>query len=69
MGTEFTQDYIRKLKNDIANHRATVRGLEEEVRRYTAKGDQSSVRSMQEEIRRTRQTIENLESCLSNSGS
>lgn len=55
-------EYLRKIKNDIANYRATVRGLEEEVRRYERDGDANSARSMREEIRRNQQMIENLES-------
>lgn len=54
-------EYLRKIRNDIANYRATVSGLEEEIRRYQKQGDESSVRSMREEIRRTEQMIENLE--------
>lgn len=54
--------YLRKLRNDIANHRATVEGLEEEVRRYEKNGDVTSARSMREEIRRTEQMIDSLES-------
>lgn len=57
-------EYLRKIRNDIANYRATVSGLEDEIRRYQQKGDESSVRSMREEIRRTEQMIENLESQL-----
>lgn len=57
-------EYLRKIKNDIANYRATARGLEDEIQRYQQKGDESSVRSMREEIRRTEQMIENLESQL-----
>ncbi|MFZ3019053.1 MAG: hypothetical protein WA056_11415 [Gallionella sp.] len=57
-------EYLRKIKNDIANYRATVRGLEEEVRRYESDGNASSARSMREEIRRNQQMIENLESQL-----
>lgn len=57
-------EYLRKIKNDIANYRATVRGLEEEVRRYERAGDASSARSMREEIRRNQQMIDNLEAQL-----
>lgn len=57
-------EYLRKIRNDIANYRTTVSGLEDEIRRYKEKGDDSSVRSMREEIRRTEQMIENLESQL-----
>ncbi|GAB1394399.1 hypothetical protein MASR1M60_25630 [Rhodocyclaceae bacterium] len=57
-------EYLRKIRNDIANYRATVRGLEEEVRRYERAGDTSSARSMREEIRRTEQMINNLEAQL-----
>lgn len=57
-------EYLRKVKNDIANYRATVSGLEDEIRRYEQSGDESSVRSMREEIRRTQQMIENLEAQL-----
>lgn len=56
--------YLRKIQNDIANHRATICGLEEEIRRYEKKGDEVSARSMREEIRRTQQTIDNLEAKL-----
>jgi len=57
-------EYLRKIRNDIANHRATVEGLEAEIQRYQQKGDANSVHSMQEEIRRTEQTIKNLEAQL-----
>ena len=59
-----SQEYLRKIRNDIANYRATVRGLEDEIHRYQQRGDESSVRSMHEEIRRTKQMIKNLESQL-----
>lgn len=57
-------EYLRKIRSDIANYRATVRGLEDEVRRYQKAGDENSARSMREEIRRTQQMIDNLESQL-----
>lgn len=57
-------EYLRKVRNDIANYRATVRGLEDEIRRYEQRGDESSARSMREELRRTQQMIENLEAQL-----
>jgi hypothetical protein len=57
-------NYIRKIRNDIENYRATVRGLEEEVCRYKKAGDEASARSMREEIRRTEQSIANLEAQL-----
>lgn len=57
-------EYLRKIRNDIANYRATICGLEDEIARYQRAGDKDSVRSMQEEIRRTQQMIENLESQL-----
>ena len=60
-------EYLRKIRNDIANYRATVSGLEDEIRRYKEKDDDSSVRSvrsMREEMRRIEQMIENLESQL-----
>lgn len=59
-----SSEYNRKIQNDIANYKATIQGLEEEVRRYEARGDTASVRSMNEEIRRTEQMIENLEAQL-----
>lgn len=54
-------EYLRKIANDIANYRATVLGLENEIHRYKEKGDEKSVCSMREEIRRLEQMIENLD--------
>ncbi|MBS4097343.1 MAG: hypothetical protein KGZ83_10980 [Sulfuricella sp.] len=57
-------EYLRKVRNDIANYRDIAKGLEAEIRRYQQRGDESSARSMREELRRTQQMIENLESQL-----
>lgn len=57
-------EYLRKVRNDIANYRDIAKGLEAEIRRYRQQGDESSERSMREELRRTEQMIENLEAQL-----
>ncbi len=57
-------EFLRKIRNDLANYRATIDGLEDEIERYHKAGKEDSVQSMREEIRRTQQMIENLESQL-----
>jgi hypothetical protein len=64
MAAHPSPEYLRKIKNDIANYRATVRGLEEEVRRHERAGDAGAARSLREEIRRNQQMIDNLEAQL-----
>ena len=57
-------EYIRKLRNDLANYRSLVQGLQQELKRYEAADDKTSVRSMREEIRRTEQYIESIKGQL-----
>lgn len=57
-------EYLRKIRNDIANYRAAVNGLEEQADRHERDGDERSARSAREEIRRFQQMIDNLEAQL-----